>query len=105
MLKFAKFSTVLSFVIAGLALIAALLHQTQLDTPAYTESPLILVEVFAVLAALVWLIPQLVALIMLIVKRQEAGRWVVVGAFGVLILLVGGYGTCVIDAETVLFAT
>lgn len=105
MLKFAKFATVLSFIIAGSAVIAALAHQTQWDTPAYTGSPLILVEVVAVLGALLWLVPQFVALIMLIVKRKEAGPWVIVGAFGLLALLVGGYGTCVIDAETVLFAT
>lgn len=105
MLKFAKFTTVFSFVIVASAVLSALAHQSQLGSPGYTKSPLILVEVVAVLGALLWLLPQFVALIMLIVKREEAGPWVIVGAFGLLALLVGGYGTCVIDAETVLFAT
>ena len=83
----------------------ALGHQLHLGSPEYVDSPLILVEVLCVLSALIWLLPQLIALIVLIAKRQEAGRWVIAGAFALLVLLVGGYGACVIDSETVLFAT
>jgi hypothetical protein len=102
MLKFAKFSTVLSLVIPGCALLAA--------TPASNRrpsrlSPLILVEMLLVVAALVWVLPQVVATLVLIWKRDEAGRWPFAGGGALLALLVGTYAACAIDSSTVLYAT
>ncbi len=106
MLKFAKFSTVRSLVIPACPLLAATMHRLQIDDrAAYTSSPLILVEMLLVVAALIWVLPQVVAVGVLIWKRDEAGRWPFAGGGALLALLVGTYAACAIDSSTILYAT
>lgn len=105
-MKAARVISVGSLAIATLLVVAAGAHRLQgLSSPGYVHSPLIMIEVLALLASLALALPQLIATIYLLFKWKEDRTWGWIGIAAVLLLPTAVVAAIVIDAPTLVYAT
>ncbi len=102
MSKFSRASTIAAFVVAIALLSSAFAHQLQWGAPGYQDSFWIPIELGALVSALLGIIPQLVAAVVLF---RGGGQWRFLGIAGLLALLIAIAGGLALDAATLLYAT
>ena len=103
--RFARFTSLLSLVVAITLVVAAAMHQLQWGAPAYRTSTWIPVEIITLGLAVLLVIPQVVATVYLIVKRRDDARSMWIGVLAVVSLPASIVLAIVLDAATLIYAT
>jgi len=100
----AKILSIISILLSLLVIAVSISHRMSFDDQqVYTSSPLIIVEAIILLTMLLMLLPQIVALIFLGLKKDWL--WFAISVFAFLSLLSGFMGAAAIDAPTILYGS